>query len=258
RLAWGRWHSVVVMALGITWVLDGLEVTIVAAISGVLEEAASLGLSATQIGFAGTSYIGGAILGALIFGRLTDLYGRKRLFLITLAVYVLATCATALSNGFVMFAICRFVTGMGIGGEYAAINSAIDELIPARVRGFTDLAINGSYWIGTALGAIASTVLLDPRVLGHELGWRAAFGLGALLALAILLVRRHVPESPRWLLIRNRPEEAERIVCAIEARCVPVPDACEPRRLHIVTGAPIGLVRVVRVLFQQYRARAVF
>jgi MFS family permease len=178
------------------------------------------------------------------------------LFLITLAVYVLATSATAFSTGFVMFGACRFVTGMGIGGEYAAINSAIDELIPARVRGFTDLAINGSYWLGTACGAVLSVVLLDPRVLGHDLGWRAAFGLGALLALGILLVRRHVPESPRWLLIRNRHHEAERIVRAIEARCEPARDACEPRRLRILAGEPVGLVRVVRVLFRQYRARA--
>jgi MFS family permease len=256
RLAWGRWHSLVVVSLGITWILDGLEVTIVGAISGVLQEPGTLGLSATQIGLSGTLYIGGAITGALLFGRLTDLYGRKRLFLITLAIYVLATSATAFSTGFVMFGACRFVTGMGIGGEYAAINSAIDELIPARVRGFTDLAINGSYWIGTACGAVLSVVLLDPRVLGHDLGWRAAFGLGALLALAILLVRRHVPESPRWLLIRNRPDEAERIVRTIEARCSIVADGCEPRRLRILAGEPAGLVRVVRVLFRQYRARA--
>jgi MFS family permease len=257
RLAWGRWHSLVVVSLGITWILDGLEVTIVGAISGVLQEPETLGLSATQIGLAGTLYIGGAIAGALFFGRLTDLYGRKRLFLITLALYVLATSATAFSTGFAMFGTFRFLTGMGIGGEYAAINSAIDELIPARVRGFTDLAINGSYWIGTAFGAILSVVLLDPRVLGHDLGWRAAFGLGALLALAILLVRRHVPESPRWLLIRNRHDEAERIVSAIEARCEPVPGAHAPRRLRIVAGEPIGPLGVVRVLFRQYRARAV-
>ncbi len=257
RLAWGRWHSLVVLSLGITWVLDGLEVTIVGAISGVLQEPGTLGLSATEIGLSGTMYIGGAIAGALLFGRLTDLYGRKRLFLITLAVYVAATCATALSTGFATFAACRFVTGMGIGGEYAAINSAIDELIPARVRGFTDLAINGSYWLGTAFGAIVSMVLLDPRVLGHERGWRAAFGLGAVLALAILLVRRHVPESPRWLLVRGRHHEAERIVCAIEARCEPIADACEPRRIRMKAGERIGLARVARVLFQQYRARAV-
>src|SRR5215475_4561205 len=164
RLAWGRWHSLVVVSLGITWILDGLEVTIVGAISGVLQEPGTLGLSATQIGLSGTLYIGGAIAGALLFGRLTDLYGRKRLFLITLAVYVLATSATAFSTGFAMFGVCRFVTGMGIGGEYAAINSAIDELIPARVRGRVNLSINGSFWLGAALGAGFSLVLLDRRV----------------------------------------------------------------------------------------------
>jgi MFS family permease len=217
RLPWSRWHWRVVLALGVAWVLDGLEVTIVGSIGGVLERPDTLALSAAQIGWAGSLYVGGAVIGALFFGRLADSLGRKRLFLLTLAVYMGATVATAFTSGFIGFAICRFFTGIGIGGEYAAINSAIDELIPARVRGRVNLAINGSFWIGAALGAVLSLVLLDARVLGPQQGWRAGFLLGAVLAVAILLVRRHVPESPRWLLAHGRADEAERIVAEIEA-----------------------------------------
>ena len=218
RLPWSRWHWRVVLALGIAWVLDGLEVTLVGSIGGVLERSDTLALSASQIGWSGSLYVGGAVIGALLFGRLADSLGRKRLFMVTLAVYMAATVATAFSTGFASFAVCRFLTGLGIGGEYAAINSAIDELIPARVRGRVSLAINGSFWIGAALGAALSLVLLDPRVLGPQLGWRAGFVLGALLAVAILLVRRNVPESPRWLLSHGRAAEAESIVADIESQ----------------------------------------
>jgi MFS family permease len=216
RLPWSRWHWRVVLALGVAWVLDGLEVTIVGSIGSVLERSDTLALSAAQVGWAGSLYVGGAVIGALVFGRLADRLGRKRLFLLTLLVYMGATVATAFSIGFASFAVCRFVTGIGIGGEYAAINSAIDELIPARVRGRVNLTINGSFWIGAAIGAILSLVLLDPRVLGPHQGWRAGFLLGAALAVAILLVRRHVPESPRWLLAHGQAQEAERIVAQIE------------------------------------------
>lgn len=218
RLPWSRWHWRLVLALGVAWVLDGLEVTIVGALGGVLERPDTLGLGAAQIGWAGSLYVGGAVVGALLFGRLADRLGRKRLFLVTLLVYMVASVATAFTTGFGSFALCRFLTGVGIGGEYAAINSAIDELVPARVRGRVSLAINGSFWLGAALGALLSLWLLDPAVLGPQLGWRAAFLLGALLAVAILLVRRHVPESPRWLLARGRVAEAEAIVAAIEAQ----------------------------------------
>ncbi|HVQ03594.1 MAG TPA: MFS transporter [Burkholderiaceae bacterium] len=258
RLPWTRWHWRIVIALGVAWVLDGLEVTIVGSIGSVLERSDTLALTASHIGWAGSLYVGGAVLGALVFGRLADRLGRKRLFMLTLAVYMGATVATAFSTGFTSFAICRFFTGVGIGGEYAAINSAIDELIPARVRGRVNLAINGSFWIGAALGALISLVLLDVRVLGPQLGWRAGFLLGAVLAVAILLVRRHVPESPRWLIAHGRADEAERIVADIERQA-----QAERGPLAPVTGRVVlarrdtpTLAEVWHVLWQRYRARS--
>src|SRR3954452_16773734 len=217
RLPWSRWHLLVVIGLGTVWILDGLEVTIVGAIASRLTEKGSgIELSEANIGQAAAIYVAGACVGALFFGWLTDRLGRKKLFLITLAVYLAATVATAFSESFLFFAICRFFTGAGIGGEYAAINSAIDELIPARVRGTVDLIINGSYWLGTAAGAALSVLLLNEAVLAKDVGWRLAFGLGALFALLILLVRRNVPESPRWLFIHEREKEAEDLVQDIE------------------------------------------
>jgi MFS family permease len=258
RLPWTRWHWRIVIALGVAWVLDGLEVTIVGSIGSVLERGDTLALTASHIGWAGSLYVGGAVLGALVFGRLADRLGRKRLFMLTLAVYMGATVATAFSTGFTSFAICRFFTGVGIGGEYAAINSAIDELIPARVRGRVSLAINGSFWIGAALGALISLVLLDERVLGPQLGWRAGFLLGAVLAIAILLVRRHVPESPRWLIAHGRADEAERIVADIERQA-----QAEGGPLAPVTGQVVlarrdtpTLAEVWHVLWRRYRTRS--
>ena len=215
-LPWSRWHWRVILALGVSWLLDGLEVTVVGSLGPALQRPDTLGLAASEIGWAASAYIGGAVLGALVFGRLADRLGRKRIFLVTLAVYLVATMLTSFSPGLAWFALCRFATGFGIGGEYAAINSAIDELIPARVRGRVDLAINGSFWIGAAMGAALSLLLLNDSLFEPDLGWRFAFALGGILGLAILLVRRHVPESPRWLLMHGRQAEAEAIVADIE------------------------------------------
>ncbi len=216
RLPWSKWHWRVIIGLGTVWILDGVEVTIVGSIGARLTDPASgLGLSDSQVLNAGAIYVLGACLGALVFGQLTDRFGRKKLFMATLALYLVATVATAFTSSVALFMICRFFTGAGIGGEYAAINSAIDELIPARVRGRVDLIINGSYWLGAAFGALGAYVLLMD-VFPVDLGWRLAFGLGAILGVGILLVRRHVPESPRWLFIHGREEEAERIVDEIE------------------------------------------
>ncbi|MDP9932254.1 MFS transporter [Variovorax paradoxus] len=261
RLPWSRWHWRVVIALGVAWVLDGLEVTLVGSIGAVLERPDTLGLSAGQIGWSGSIYIAGAVIGALLFGRLTDRLGRKKLFLVTLVVYTVGTLATAFSPDFAFFAFCRFVTGLGIGGEYAAINSAIDELIPARVRGRVNLAINGSFWIGAALGAGLSLVLLDARVIGPVWGWRAGFALGAVLAVAILLVRRNVPESPRWLMAHGRADEAQRIIEDIEAQvCAQhAPLAVAEGRVAYAGGrhrSP-SMREVAHVLLRRYRERSV-
>src|SRR5262249_28197772 len=218
RLTWGPFHTLVVVALGITWILDGLEVTLAGAVSGALKASPRLAFSNADIGLASSAYLAGAVLGALFFGWLTDRLGRKRLFFITLAVYLVSTAATALSWDIWSFAFFRFCTGAGIGGEYTAINSTIQELVPARYRGWTDLVINGSFWIGAALGAGGSIVLLDPAVLAPDHGWRAAFLIGAVLGLVIFMMRLWLPESPRWLMIHCRAAEAATIVAAIEER----------------------------------------
>jgi MFS family permease len=217
RLPWARWHWMVVIGLGTVWILDGLEVTIVGSMSDALKPASTgLGMSSSDIGLAGAIYVAGACIGALFFGQLTDRFGRKKLFLITLGVYTVGTVLTAFSMNPMWYFACRFVTGMGIGGEYAAINSAIDELIPAKFRGRVDIAINGSFWVGAAGGALLTIPLLDPARIDPAIGWRLAFGLGAILAVGILFVRRQVPESPRWLFIHGREEESDKIVRDIE------------------------------------------
>ncbi|WP_343653858.1 MFS transporter [Herbaspirillum sp.] len=260
RLPWSRWHWRVVIALGVAWVLDGLEVTLVGSLGGVLERPDTLGLDAAQVGWTGSLYIAGTVLGALVFGRLTDRLGRKRLFMLTLALYTGATVATAFAGDFLFLALCRFVTGLGIGGEYAAINSAIDELVPARVRGRVNLIINASFWIGAALGAGLSLVILDPRVLGAALGWRACFLLGAVLAVAILLVRRHVPESPRWLLMHGQQAQAEQVVRQIEDEVTrqhgPLPPAADNSAGHPGATGMLPWREMAQVLLHRYRQRS--
>jgi MFS family permease len=216
-LRWGRFHTLVVVALGITWILDGLEVTLAGAVAPALKESPRLHFSNAEVGLVSSAYLVGAVVGALLFGWLTDRLGRKRLFFITLALYLVATASTALSWNLWSFALFRFLTGAGIGGEYTAINSAIQELIPARYRGWTDLVINGSFWIGAAAGAVASIILLDPAVLPPDWGWRLAFLIGAMLGLVIFLMRMWLPESPRWLMTHGRVDEANRVLEGIEA-----------------------------------------
>jgi MFS family permease len=262
RLPWARWHWLVIAALGITWILDGLEVTIVGIIADVLTTPESgLGLTAGQIGLAAGIYIAGACLGALFFSYLTDRYGRKKLFLITLALYLTASVLTAFSWNFWSFVFFRFFTGAGIGGEYSAIYSAVDELVPARVRGRVALAISGSYWIGTMMGSALSIVLLNPEIISPFWGWRLSFALGGILGIAVLLIRRYVPESPRWLLTHGRHEEAERVVEQIESEV----RTETGRELPPVYGSPIvveqrksiGFGLIARAMFKMYPKRTV-
>jgi MFS family permease len=218
RLPWARFHWLVIIALGIAWILDGLEVTIVGSLSGALSESPTLHLTGQEVGFAASAYLVGAVAGSLFFGWLTDRLGRKKLFTMTVLVYVVATIACGLSWNFWSFALFRMLTGAGIGGEYAAVNATIQEMIPARRRGFTDLVVNGSFWLGAAVGAMGAYVVLDPAIMPPEIGWRAAFIIGGVLGFIVLLLRHFLPESPRWLMTHGYPEEAEKIVGEIEAR----------------------------------------
>src|SRR6478672_7926009 len=258
RLRWGQFHTLVVVALGITWILDGLEVTLAGAVAGALKESPTLNLTNAEVGLASSSYLSGAVLGALLFGWLTDRLGRKRLFFVTLTVYLLATAATAFSWDFLSFALFRFLTGAGIGGEYTAIASTIQEFVPARYRGWTDLIINGSFWIGAALGAGASIVLLDPALLPPDLGWRAAFFIGSALGLFILVMRSWIPESPRWLMTHGRPEEAHNILDMIEdahrRRGHHLPDE-ELATFRLRSRRLTPLREVWQALFRTYRKR---
>ena len=255
RLPWGRFHTLVVAALGITWILDGLEVTLAGSLAGALKESAVLRFTNTDIGLASSAYLAGAVLGAVFFGWLTDRLGRKKLFFITLTVYLLATAATAASWNIASFALFRFVTGAGIGGEYAAINSTIQELIPARVRGWSDLVINGSFWVGAAMGALGSLVLLNPTMINPEIGWRIAFLIGATLALVIFFMRLWLPESPRWLITHGRVQEAQRVIEGIERRFEKLPTAHNLPRVHLRPRKNTPLWEVAQTLFKLYRQR---
>ena len=255
RLPWGRFHTLVVAALGVTWILDGLEVTLAGSLAGALKDSPVLHFTNTDVGFASSAYLAGAVLGAVFFGWLTDRLGRKKLFFITLTVYLIATAATATSWDLASFSLFRFVTGAGIGGEYAAINSAIQELIPARVRGWSDLVINGSFWVGAAMGAFGSLVLLNPDVINPEIGWRIAFLIGATLALVIFFMRLWLPESPRWLMTHGRAQEAQRVIEGIEHRFERLPPAHDLPRVHLRPRKNTPLRDVIHTLFKLYRQR---
>jgi MFS family permease len=261
RLPWTPFHTLIVIGLGVTWVLDGLEVTLMGAVSGVLAEPGTLHFTSADIGLIASVYLAGAVLGSLVFGWLTDRYGRKVFFFVTLATYLVGVLLTAFSWNLVSFAVFRFITGAGIGGEYAAINSAIDELIPARLRGRVDIMINGSYWIGAALGSGATLVLLDPNIFSVDLGWRLGFGIGAVLGLGILMVRRFVPESPRWLVTHGYVADAEATVAGIETLVsaesharLPAVDPADAITVH--PHRTFGFGHIVATMFGRYWRRA--
>jgi MFS family permease len=258
-LHWSGFHTRVVLALGITWILDGLEVTLAGALSGALKESPRLQFTNFDVGFSNSAYLAGAVLGALGFGWLTDRIGRKKLFFITLALYLTATAATALSWNLASYALFRFLTGAGIGGEYTAINSTIQELVPARYRGWTDLVINGSFWIGAAMGATSAIILLDPHLIGPDLGWRLAYLTGACLGLVVFVMRMWIPESPRWLMIHGRPEQAEAIVSDIETSVLgkvqdPRQQAWPKIKLRMRDHTPLR--EVAHTLLSTYRRRS--
>ena len=260
RLPWSRWHWRIVGALGVTWLLDGLEVSIVAALGPMLTHPDTLQLTHSEVGLTASAYLAGSVAGALLFSYLTDRQGRKKWFMITLALYLTATVLTALSWDLMSFMVFRFLTGAGIGGEYAAINSAIDELIPARNRGHTDLAINGTWWLGSAAGALLTLLLLNPAIFPESVGWRLCFVFGAVLGVAIIIVRRVIPESPRWLMTHGRVREAEVIVSQIEQQVVQDRGTAlrEPHGTIAVHPRPHAtIMTVARELFQSYPRRTV-
>jgi len=256
-LGWSAWHRRVILALGITWILDGLEASLISNLASTIEKTS--GWTATQVGASNTAYLIGEVAGALVFGRLTDQLGRKKLFLVTLALYLVSTALSGLAPWYALFVSLRFFAGAGIGGEYSAINSAIDELVPARIRGRVDLAINGSYWIGVGFGALLTVGFLHASFMPAHIAWRAAFGLGAILGIAILLVRRNVPESPRWLLMHGHTAEASRTVVLIEeeirASGVPIAEGIAQVRVHV--SGSVSLRYLAHVLLRVFPRRTV-
>lgn len=258
RLPWSRWHWRIVGALGVTWLLDGLEVSIVAALGPMLTHPDTLHLTQSEVGLTASAYLAGSVAGALFFSYLTDRQGRKKWFMITLALYLTATIFTAFAWDLMSFMVFRFLTGAGIGGEYAAINSAIDELIPARSRGHTDLAINGTWWLGSAAGGLLTILLLNPTVFPESIGWRLCFVFGAVLGVAIIIVRRVIPESPRWLMTHGRVRDAEAVVAQMERQVsqdhgttLAEPDD----HLTIHPRPHATMLTVARELFQLYPRR---
>ena len=260
-LQWGRFHTLVIAALGITWILDGLEVTFAGLISGALKADKALHFTDAQIGLGNSFYLAGAVLGALGFGWATDRLGRRKLFFFTLGLYLVATAATSFSWNIWSYATFRFLTGCGIGGEYSAVNSTIQEFIPARYRGRTDLAINGSFWIGGAIGAAASLVFLDPAIIPAQYGWRLVFFVGSFLSIGIIFLRTFIPESPRWLVIHGHEKEAEAVAGDIEKHMkehggtVPPQDQLKPMTIRARDHTPLNVV--FSTIFVKNRKRAV-
>jgi MFS family permease len=261
RLPWSRWHVRIITALGTSWLLDGLQVTLAGSLAGILEAKNGLALTAPQVTAGATTYLAGAVMGAILFGWLTDRLGRRKLFLVTLATYSLATLATALSWNFASFAMFRLLTGLGIGGEYAAINSAVDELIPGKVRGTVDLIVNATFWLGAILGSVASFFLLNTHAVSQNISWRVAFATAAVLGGGVLILRLGVPESPRWLMLRGREQQADRIVCDIERQVshgspddLPKPEG-KPLKLAVRDHTPWG--DVFKSMFHDNRSRSV-
>jgi MFS family permease len=261
RLPWSRFHWLLVIGLGITWVLDGLEITLMGAISAVLQRPNVLNFSASEIGFISSCYLAGAVIGALIFGHLTDRFGRRKFFFLSLGIYLGGVALTAISWNLASFAVFRFITGTGIGGEYAAVNSAIDELIPARFRGRVDLIVNGSYWLGAAAGAASTVLLLDPHIIAQDIGWRLGFAVGAAIGLIIIYLRKFIPESPRWLLTHGQRDAAEKTVSEVEetvaretGKRLGRPEE-PPLKIHV--RHRFGLEVMLRPLITQYRTRSI-
>jgi MFS family permease len=258
RLPWGSFHSLVAVALGITWSLDGLEVTLVGSLAGSLRDSPAMRFTSADVGLANSAYVAGAVVGAIFFGWLTDRLGRKRLFSVTLLLYLLASAGTAFTWNLPGFALMRFLTGAGIGGEFSAINAAIQELLPPRFRGRTDLAINGSFWVGAALASGASLVLLDPNLFAPDIGWRLAFFIGAVIGIPILVLRRFIPESPRWLLLHGQPDAAASIVTAIEGRFTAAGHVLPPvtKTIRLRGRTPTPFADVGHALWHLYPRRA--
>lgn len=261
RLPWTRFHWLIVVGLGVSWVLDGLEIQIVSSVGTVLQHEDTLNLTAAQVGLAGSVYLAGEVVGALFFGRLTDRLGRRKLFLFTLALYLVASAVAAFSFSFWFFLLCRFFAGTGIGGEYAAINSAIDELIPSHYRGRVDIAINGTYWGGAMIGAAASVFFLNPDIFGEDVGWRIGFLIGPAIGLCIIGVRKAIPESPRWLMTHGRHEESEatldRIEAEVERESGRALEPVGPEKAMLVRRTEsISYRQIASVMLRQYPSRS--
>ncbi|HEY6422206.1 MAG TPA: MFS transporter [Pseudonocardiaceae bacterium] len=260
RLPWTRFHRLVVIGLGISWILDGLEIQIVSQVGTVLQDRDTLHLSSAQVGLVASCYLLGEVVGALVFGRITDMFGRKKLFIFTLALYLIASGIAGLSFSLWFLLLFRFLAGAGIGGEYTAINSAIDELIPAKYRGRVDIAINGTYWAGAMLGAAANALLLNPDLLPVNLGWRIGFLIGPAIGVVIIFVRRAIPESPRWLMTHGRHVEAERIVDEIEtgvrADGIELDPVLKSKALPITGSGNVSYLQIAKTMLREYRSRS--